>query len=123
MYSLQCENKISEKVLIEQTAKILVAFPKLEPQMLELLKERFKANNFCDQRIIDSVNYVIDNYSGFDKLPSIADFIRYDKKVKTYTISELREKHKNDYYYGAKYDPIANEYTYLKQIDRYIKKL
>ncbi|MDH7604728.1 MAG: hypothetical protein QHH13_07510 [Melioribacter sp.] len=119
---MQYENKISEKVLVEQIARLLVAFPKLEPQMLELLKERFKANNFCDQRIIDAVNYVIDNYTGYDKLPSIADFIRYDKKVKTYTYSELLAKHKDSYYYGAKYDPIANEYIYLKEINRYIKK-
>ncbi|MEM2139135.1 MAG: hypothetical protein QXM96_03200 [Candidatus Woesearchaeota archaeon] len=43
------------------------------------------------------------------------------KDNKTYTLQELQEKHKNSYYYGAKYDPIANEYTYIPSINRYIK--
>ena len=59
--------------------------------MVKLLRDRFKANGFCDKRMEDAVNYVIDNYTGFDKLPTIADFIRYDKKVKIYTHGEVTE--------------------------------
>lgn len=92
--------------------------------MLKLLKERFKANNFDDERVIDAVNYVIDNYSGWDKLPSIADFINYDKKIRIYTAHELMEQYKDYYHTGATYDPIANEYIAvdINSELRYIKK-
>jgi hypothetical protein len=39
--------------------------------------------------MIDSVNHVIDNYTGYDKLPAIADFIKFDRKVKIYTHAEV----------------------------------
>lgn len=115
---------LSEKAIIEATEKILTAFPKMEPQMIKLLKERFKANGFNDERMLDAVNYVIDNYRGYDKLPSIADFISYDKKIKTYTGKELMEKYKDSYYYGASYDPIANEYELIdvNGEPKYVKK-
>lgn len=79
--------------------------------MIDLLRERFKANGFTDQRMKDAVAFVIDSYTGFDKLPAIGDFIKFDKKVKVFTLSELQFKHKDSYYFGAKYDPIAEEYT------------
>ena len=60
--------------------------------MLKLLRERFKENGFTDKRMEDSVNHVIDNYTGFDKLPSIGDFIKFDKKVEVLTELELSEK-------------------------------
>ena len=97
--------------VIKATEKILIAFPKIEKQMIGLLRERFKANGFNDERMNDSINFVIDNYSGFDKLPAIGDFVRYDKKVKTYTMTELQIKHKDSYYMGATYDPIRAEYS------------
>lgn len=116
--------ELTERAMVEETSKILVAFPKMEPQMINLLRERFKANGFNDERLRDAVNYVIDNYRGYDKLPSIADFISYDKKVRIYTRSELLEKHKDAYYYGAKYDPIANEYELINYNGkpRYVRK-
>lgn len=97
--------------VIKQTEKILVAFPKMEKQMVALLRERFKANGFNDERMTDAINYVIDNYSGFDKLPAIGDFVKYDKKVKTYTYQELMIKYKDFYYAGANNgDPINRDY-------------
>ncbi|MBK8947182.1 MAG: hypothetical protein IPM32_18230 [Ignavibacteriae bacterium] len=84
-------NGLSQSVVIEQTEKILIAFPKLERPFINLLRERFKANNFSDERMIDSVNYVIDNYTGFDKLPQVADFIKYDRKVRVYSHAEVTQ--------------------------------
>lgn len=97
-------------VVIRETEKILVAFPKIEPQMILLLRDRFKANGFDDKRMTDSINHVIDTYSCWDKLPAIADFVSFDIKVKIYTYWELREKYKDRYYPGATYDPIVAEY-------------
>jgi hypothetical protein len=115
---------ITQETAIVECEKILVAFPKMERQMLKLLRDRFNANGFTDQRMTDAINSVIDNYSGFDKLPAIGDFVRFDKKVKTFTLSELKTKHKDAYYMGATYDPIAVEYGSIK-VDgqlRYAKK-
>jgi hypothetical protein len=112
--SVYIEGGLTLDNVVKQTEKILVAFPKLEKQMINLLRERFKANGFTDQRMNDAINFVIDNYSGFDKLPAIGDFVKFDKKVKTYSYNELREKHKDAYYMGATYDPIAKEYGQIK---------
>ena len=72
-----------------QIAKCKSAFPKVPPDFFEVLKNRFKENGFTDQRIIDSVNNVIDNYVGWDKFPNIANFIQFDKTNKNYTYREL----------------------------------
>jgi len=54
----------------------------------EILKDRFIENNFTHSRLIAAVNHVIDNYQGWDKHPSIANFISYDKKIKVFTYIE-----------------------------------
>jgi len=69
-------------------AKIKKAFPKITQGVLDILKERFAENNFSDRKIIDSINHVIDNYGGWDKNPNIAEFIQYDRTIKTYTYNE-----------------------------------
>lgn len=56
-----------------------------------LLKDRFKENKFTDERLKDSINHVIDTYEGWDKLPNIANFIQYDKKVKAFTYEQVIE--------------------------------
>jgi len=50
-----------------------------------------QANNFTNKRAADAVNYVIDNYTGYDKIPAIADFIKYDKKIKYYKPHEIKD--------------------------------
>ena len=72
------------------------AFPKMPDATFNLLKDRFKENNFTDERLRDSINNVIDTYQGWDKIPNIANFIQYDKKIKIYTYKESIE-------YGQKY--------------------
>jgi len=57
--------------------------------MVYLLRERFKANKFNDERMTDAVNFVVDNYKGWDKLPSIGDFVSFDRTVKIFTYNEL----------------------------------
>lgn len=78
--------------------------------MFESLKEAFADNAFSDKRMIASVKNVRDTYEGWDKLPNIANFIQFDKKIKFYTYteflqetkdlsSELRGKWQNDHVY------------------------
>ena len=69
--------------------KIRTAFPSLEKHFTDLLTEALVRNNFTNQRFTDAKNYVIDNHV-YPK-PSIAEFISYDKKVKTYTHKEACE--------------------------------
>jgi len=83
------QGELTKEVFVKETAKILQAFPKMPVQMFNLLKERFKDNKFTDARLKDSVNNVIDSYEGFDKIPNIANFISFDKKVKIYTHSQV----------------------------------
>lgn len=105
---------LTEKKVIEKTGEILVAFPKIEPQMISLLRKRFKANGFNDQRMNDAIDHVIDHYTGFDKLPAIADFISYDRKIKHYSYEDLMSKYKDSYYPGATSDPINDDYIRIK---------
>jgi hypothetical protein len=105
--------QLTQAAVIRETEKIFIAFPKIEAQMVSLLRERFKANGFNDERMSDAINFVIDNYRAWDKLPAIADFVSFDKTVKVYTYGELMTKHKDAYYMGATYDPIANEYDQI----------
>ena len=62
---------------MESIKKIRDAFPNLPPGFFNILQDRLKDNKFCDERLKDAVNYVIDNCSYPN--PQIADFIRYDK--------------------------------------------
>ena len=64
-------------------ARIMKAFPKFRPEQVEVLRDRWKANGFTDERIMDAVNDVIDNYDGWS-LPNLANFIQYDRSYLTY---------------------------------------
>ncbi len=102
--------------------KIRVAFPKLFADKTKeeqrawavLFSERLKENGFTDERLKDAVNYVIDNYSAWNREPQISDFISFDKKIKCWTYPDLMEKYKEAYYVGAKVDPIA---AYFERAD------
>ena len=48
-----------------------------------------RANQFSDQRMIDSIGYVIDNC--LYPTPTIANLISYDRRVKLYTYQEVCE--------------------------------
>jgi hypothetical protein len=83
--------ELTKERFVKETGKILQAFPKMPIETFNLLKDRFKENGFTDERLQDSVNNVIDTYEGWDKIPNIANFIQWDKKVKTYIWSESIE--------------------------------
>lgn len=82
------QGKLTKTEIAKQTARIAQVFPKFPKGMMNVLRERFIENNFTDSRLKAAVNHVIDTYEGWDKLPNIANFISYDKKVKIYTYDE-----------------------------------
>lgn len=73
--------------MVEQTAKMQVIFPKLEKEFFIILTERILKNKFTEQRLKDSISYLIDNFKY--QTPSIADIINFDKKVKLYSYNEI----------------------------------
>lgn len=85
--------ELTAKGLIRALGLASQAFPLLSKEQLELLKDRMIENGFTDQRAIDAVNHVIDNYEGWNKTPNIANFIGFDRRVNTLTYRELNLKH------------------------------
>jgi hypothetical protein len=63
------------------------AFPTLPKGFYDILADRIKENGFCDDRLNDSINHVIDNC--IYPQPTIAQFISYDKKVKLYNHNDI----------------------------------
>lgn len=97
--TIQDSNKVSQyngnltkENLAIQTARILKIFPKFPVNMLDELKEAFIDNKFTDERVKDAIDYVRDHYEGWDKLPNIANFVRYDKTINLYTYNEVLNK-------------------------------
>ena len=67
--------------------RLQVAFPKMEPAFFNLLAERIMGNGFTASRLKDAVNHVIDNFQ-YKEL-NISDIIRFDRRAKLYTYSEV----------------------------------
>ena len=67
--------------------RLQVAFPKMEPAFFNLLAERIMGNCFTAERLKDAVNHVLDNFQ-YKEL-NISDIIRFDRRAKLYTHSEV----------------------------------
>lgn len=100
--------------MLSQTLKIKKAFPQLPDPWYEVFQERIKNNNFTNERLIDAVDFVIDNC--IYPTPTIAQFIQFDKKIKFKTHNQLLELI-NDY------KNIFHEYKPIKINDKifYVK--
>jgi len=79
--------ELSQKELVRNAAKVKAAFPALPPEFFQILIERLKAKGFCDSRMIDAVNNVIDSCPY--PTPTLANFLSYDKNVKLYTYQQF----------------------------------
>ena len=79
--------ELTPQTVSKSIAKVKASFPQLPPEFYNVLIDRVKNAGFCDERLIDSVNYVIDNciYPN----PTIANFISFDKKKQLYTYVEV----------------------------------
>lgn len=80
---------LDTKTVVNEIAKIRVAFPSLTPQFADILIERAIAKGFTAKRFIDAVNYVIDNCQYPN--PTLANFLSFDKRIKILTYNELAE--------------------------------
>ena len=78
---------LTPNTLATQIKKLQTAFPNRSLDFFNILVERIKANNFSNERLIDAVNNVIDNFQ-YKEL-NIADIIRYDKREKLITYQQL----------------------------------
>lgn len=87
--SLYSGGVLTDTCIAINLKKLKEAFPKMQPSFFNLLSERIIANGFTDQRLIDSVNHVIDNFE-FKEL-NVSDIIKFDRKAKMYTYSEVAE--------------------------------
>lgn len=59
----------------------------MQPIFFDLLAERVIENDFTAKRLSDAVNHLIDNFN-YKEL-NIADVIKFDRKAKLYTYSEV----------------------------------
>ena len=71
--------ELTSHCVLESIKKIRDAFPGLPTGFFNIFQDRLKDHKFCDERLKDAVNYVIDNCQYPN--PQIADFITYDKKI------------------------------------------
>jgi hypothetical protein len=118
--------ELTLEVVNIQTTKLLLAFPtiKLQTGWFELLNERIRANGFSDARLIAAVDHLIDTC--IYPVPSIANIISYDKKVKLYTYQQLCDitTESGDKKTFLKYKPIRSNhkvqmYCHVNDIDNY----
>ena len=82
--------ELTTRIVIEGIKKIKAAFPNLPADFYDILSERLKANKFSDEKFIDAVNNVIDNF--VYPTPTIANFIGYDKNIRLYSYEEMLAK-------------------------------
>ena len=85
--SLYDDEIVEMKTIMECVKKIKSAFPELPVDWFDQLIESVKRNNFTRQRLLDATFNLIDTCV-YPK-PTVANFIIYDKKVKTYTYQEM----------------------------------
>ena len=78
---------ITQENFVRSVARIKVAFPDLNKEFYQLLKERIMEKGFSDQRLTDAVNHVIDTC--LYPTPTLANFLSFDKRVKLITYQEL----------------------------------
>jgi hypothetical protein len=78
---------LSTPCVIKNIAKVKSAFPLLQEGFYEIFSQRIIDTGFCDERLTDAINHVIDTC--IYPTPTIAQFISFDKKVKTYTYHQI----------------------------------
>jgi hypothetical protein len=101
--------QLSPKCLLECIATIKKAFPALPVEFYDILCDRIEANGFSNERLIDAVNFVIDNCPY--PTPTIYNFISYDRKYKFYTYDQIIK-------YNDEHPGIWNSYRAVKLPDR-----
>jgi hypothetical protein len=71
---------------MEQIKRLRQAFPQIPPGFTDILLDRIKDRGFTDDRLRDSINNLIDNFTY--PVPSVANIVSFDKRIKLYTYAE-----------------------------------
>jgi len=79
--------ELTTQCIIGQVKRLKAAFPNSPASMYDILMERVKANGFTDDRLRAAVDDLIDTFKY--PVPSIADIISFDKRVKFHTYKEV----------------------------------
>jgi hypothetical protein len=83
------KGSLTQVCIVESTKRLKDAFPGLSKGFFDVLTDRVKANEFCDQRLKDAIFHVIDTC--IYPIPTIANVISFDKRVKIFTYKQLCE--------------------------------
>lgn len=78
---------LTAKTVIKEIGRIKIAFPALSAQFIDLLIDRAIEKGFTAQRLIDSVNNVIENCQY--PTPTLANFLGFDKRIKLYSYNQI----------------------------------
>ena len=89
MYISLYTGDLTQQAMAKYMARLKVAFPSLPKDFYFLLGERMKEKGFSDEKMKDAINYVIDNCKY--PVPTIAEFLSYDKVAKLYTYQEVAD--------------------------------
>ena len=87
VYVGMMDKKSFEKAML----RLKIAFPNITKEFLTLLFDRFVSRGFSNERVKDSVDYLIDNYKY--PTPTIAEIISYDAKVRLLTYDQVMKIH------------------------------
>jgi hypothetical protein len=80
-------NLIDGPTCAQNVLRIQRAFPSLNAEFYDLLIERMKDKGFTNDRMISSVNHVIDNCQY--PTPTLANFLSFDKRIKLLTYNQV----------------------------------
>ena len=72
---------------VKQLKRVQVAFPSLPNGFFDMFLDRLKEKKFSTQRLIDSINHVIDTCQY--PTPTLAQFLSFDKRTRLYTYNEV----------------------------------
>lgn len=78
--------ELTAQCLVKSIAMIKKSFPSLPIGFYDVFTDRLRANGFTDERLSDAVVNVIDTC--VYPAPTIAQFISFDKRIKTFTYDQ-----------------------------------
>lgn len=99
--SIYAGDKLTPEGLAKSITRLKSAFPELGANFYDVFADRIKELELGDERLLDSVNYVIDNCV-YPK-PTIANFLGFDKKVTLYNYEQMKKINHEMHGEGFKY--------------------
>ena len=113
------KDELSEACIVECNLIIRQAFPTLTQGFFIQLNRLIAENSFTDQRLREATDYVISEC--IYPQPTIANFLKYDTRVKLYSYKEVRDMCQPGYSAFDYYELIEdlNKYASKNDIEKY----